>query len=162
MAVFEAKVGRHPNLEVIVMVRRAEPIDINVAKGKSHRGKAEIEARREAEAALTFKDDDLDPPKWLKVKAKRIYIERAELLKALNTETFKMFTNADVPALAVYADAYARYQTEPDPRIRKQLFDIFSKIGCEFGFMPQSRAKLAIPKKPKKKKSKFEKEFGNV
>ena len=138
------------------MVRKAEPINILAAKGKSHKTKAEIKARQEAEAALVFKTDKIEPPKWLKAAAKREFIALAAELCEL-----RLMTNADVNMLAMGVDACVRYPKEHDPKIKKQLFDQWTKVAAEFGFTPSARAKIAMPRKEKPEPTAFEKRFGD-
>ena len=86
------------------MARKATPINVLDLKGKKHLTTAEIEARKEAEAAIASGTDKVKPPSWLSKAAKKEFRRQAKnLLEA------KLITNSDVDLLAAYSDAYADY-----------------------------------------------------
>lgn len=78
------------------MSRRREPVDLILAKGRTHLTKADIERRRARELKVPF--DQVEPPDYLKgEKQRREFTEIADKLKAIG-----IFTELDVDCLARY------------------------------------------------------------
>lgn len=85
------------------MARPKEPIDLKIAKGKSHLTKAEIAAERAAEVAPAT--DEITAPKFLtSVQRKRFDQLSRQLLK------IKIMGETDVEALARYIQAQTQYE----------------------------------------------------
>lgn len=151
--------------------RKAMPIELLLINGNKNKlTKEEIEARRKAEAAIKPNANAVRPPSWLNATAKREFKKLASEL--LQTE---LITNVDVNQLAMYCSAMARYiemqkgieneetgEIEIDEKKLDILFKQLKAMAAEFGFTPSSRAKLAMPKEPEKKKTKEEELFGDV
>ncbi len=85
------------------MARPKEPIDLKIAKGKSHLTKAEIAAERAAEVAPAT--DEITAPRFL-TAAQRKHFDRlaGQLLK------IKILGETDVEALARYVQAQTQYE----------------------------------------------------
>lgn len=154
------------------MGKRAMPIDLHLIKGNSNRlTKEQIEQRKEAEERIKPKADNINPPSWLKDKAKTEFNRLTKELSQID-----LVTNVDIDALALYCDAYVDYiecsdiiskeglmiehtnkagaeNIVPHPLMtkKKQLFDQMKSLANEFGLTPGARAKIAIPKKEEKK-----------
>ncbi|QBS37117.1 phage terminase small subunit P27 family [Thermaerobacter sp. FW80] len=138
------------------MGRRPRPIELHVLSGRHKRSKREIEARKQAEAALRPAADDLTPPEWLDEAARTVF-ER--VVKAFEAAGVQVLSNADVGVLAVYADATARYAEaarivqeqglvlggKPHPAVR--VAELYARIAHQaagrLGLDPASRAALA-------------------
>ena len=168
---------------LIVMTRKAMPIDLHLVSGnRSRKTKLEIEQRKKAEEAIRPQADKIGPPKWLGRDAKK---EFKRLVSEL--QQVKLVTNVDVYAIARWADAYIDYNKctaiiaseglmveytnkaaetnrVPHPLLakKKQLHEQMAKIESDFGMAPASRAKIAMPKKEEKEPTAFEKMFGEV
>jgi P27 family predicted phage terminase small subunit len=153
------------------MGRKAMPIDLLLIQGNKNKlTKKEIESRKEAEAKLKPKADNIRPPSWLSTLAKREFKKLAAELNAIG-----LMTNVDVNQLAVYCRAYARYielqagnedpetgEIVTDEKTLDTLYKQLKSMAIEFGFTPSSRAKLAMPKEEEKEKTPEEKMFGDV
>lgn len=86
------------------MGRNAQPIELILAKGKSHMGKDEIRERKERELKVPF--SDVKPPDYLGAKQKEKFNSIAEKLLAL-----KVMTELDEDCLARYILAQELYVT---------------------------------------------------
>jgi P27 family predicted phage terminase small subunit len=156
------------------MGRKAVPIDILLQRKKKNLTKAEIEARRAAEAKIKPSSNQVKPPSWLDAAAKKEFKKLANEL--LQTE---LITNVDVNQLAMYCSTLSRYielqkgQEVEDPETgditiefdEKKIDILFKQIkgmAAEFGFTPGSRAKIAIKPEKEKEKTAEEEMFGNV
>lgn len=161
--------------------RKAVPIDLLLQRKKKNLTKAEIDARRAAEAKIKPNNNQVKPPTWLSPGAKKEFKKLANEL--MQTE---LITNVDVNQLAVYCRAYDRFielqKGQPeftdsgDPLldddgnqvlyIDEKKIDILFKqlktMAAEFGFTPSSRAKIAMKPEPEKQKTAEEEMFGNV
>lgn len=85
------------------MARPKEPIDLKIAKGKSHLTKAEIAAERAAEVVPST--DEISAPAFLTaVQRKRFDQLARQLLK------IKIMGETDVEALARYIQAQTQYE----------------------------------------------------
>jgi P27 family predicted phage terminase small subunit len=165
------------------MPRKAMPIDIAIARGNKNRlTKKQIEERKEVEDTIKPRANKIDAPEWLDDIGTSEFNRVSELLSEI-----KLITEADITLLAAYADAYSEY-VECSNRIKKdgimidhvnttgkknkivhplstkkkQLFEQIKAVATELGMTPSSRAKIAIPKKEKKKPTEFDKMFGDV
>lgn len=140
---------------------KAQPIDLQLYEGnKNKRTKAEIEARRKAEASFKVASDNIKPPTWLDSLGKR---EFKKIVKEM--EELDLLTNLDVHFLSLYCDAYSNYVavakelketgmfldddgvTVPNKEMiirKKQFYEQMKSLGSEFGFSPSSRAKMAL------------------
>lgn len=140
------------------MAGKAKTIAMHLVDGnKSRLSKKQIEARKLAEERLNVGSDKVKAPTWLSSQAKAKFQDLSKQLKEAG-----IMTNLDVISLALYCDAYANYIIETDKKIKKTLFDQMAKVASDFGFSPTSRAKIAIPNKPKEEPSDFEKTFGDL
>lgn len=85
------------------MARPKEPIDLKIAKGKSHLTKAEIAAERAAEVVPAT--DDITAPRFLTATQRKHFDRLAgQLLK------IKILGETDVEALARYVQAQTQYE----------------------------------------------------
>lgn len=87
------------------MGRFKEPVNVLLAKGKTHLTKKEVEFRMKSELKVPFKD--IQAPDYLDEKQKREFMEYAGKLEALD-----IFTELDVDTLARYIlakDLYLSY-----------------------------------------------------
>lgn len=163
------------------MGRKALPIELLLVKGNKNLTKAEIDARRKAEAKIKPNADNIKPPSWLSAAGKREF--RKLVLELQQTE---LITNVDVNQLAAYCRIYERYielqkgtpsidedgqavlDDNGDPVIEyndKSIDNHLKQLkayASEFGLTPASRAKIAIPKPEEKEKTPEEIQFGNV
>lgn len=139
-------------------------------------GKEEKAARAKAEAALKLPRDDLRPPEYLSERAKE------EFMRIVNeTERIGILDNLDLPFIAIYANAWDRYQLclakileEGEAPVTKTKYgdkqqlspylrasDIYKKdiLDCstKLGLACTDRLKLIVPKKEEKPVSKFDK-----
>lgn len=147
------------------MGRKALPAHLHLLEGsKSHRSNEELEKRKETEESLSFRDDAIKAPTWLRKDAKKYF---NKLIKEF--EGTSILKNVDMNALALYADALHDYitfteaiETEgvqiehtnkagetnrvPHPLLTKkvQAFQQMSKLMGEFGLTASARASLAI------------------
>lgn len=139
------------------MGRNAQPVDLIVAKGRSHMGRAEIERRREAEIKVPF--TDVHPPEYLRGEKERAeFTEIADKLQAIG-----IFTELDVDCLARYIVSkalYLRYtavltdkinrNADADEitkfqRLQSEAFKQCRSCGSDLGLSITSRCKLQIP-----------------
>lgn len=165
------------------MPRRAQPINLIVNNGKSHKTKAEIKARQDAE--IKPNTDKVEPPEWLTESAKNEFVHLVEELKAVD-----LATNLDVNALAIYCDTLEQYKNameivreqgtlvkytnkaketntieNPAVKTANKCALLMHKIANDFGFTPGSRAKLAIKATEPKQddaKAQFENRFKGI
>lgn len=140
------------------MPRRKEPIDLLIAKGKSHLTESEIEERREKELKVPF--DDIEVPECLTdVKQRAEFLDLAEKMKVINI--YKEF-DADVLARFVMSKAlYWRYSKQLEKLLKAREVDLTETGRCQtqqdkafkqvhaaataLGFTPTSRCKIEIP-----------------
>jgi P27 family predicted phage terminase small subunit len=164
------------------MARNKEPVDLILAKGKSHHlTKKVIEERRESEVKAA--KDNIKPPSYLnrsqKTKFKKIAKELIEL---------DIMSNLDCDALARYIIALDIYISlsrklqendlnslqEIDIKNEKKLAEAVEKLdevskiqdryfkqcrmaASDLGLTITSRCRLVVPKAPEPKKNKFDK-----
>lgn len=165
------------------MAHRARPIGAHLATGNpSGLTRAEIAARKKAEARAQAPADKVRPPSWLSAPAKREFKRAAALLVKLG-----LVTNLDVDLLALYANTLVSYRdvtkqieeqgrfvehtnkfgatnkvSHPGVTQQKQLGDQLRMLAGELGLTPSGRAKLAIPREEPKEQTAFEAMFGDV
>lgn len=163
------------------MPRQKQPINILEAKKKTHLTKEQIETRKKQEGRKHAPADRLRPPTWLSKEGKKEFrIMMRNLLAMQESASCEMVSNLDVPALALWADAYAEYQkinriveaegmtiaTEtskaqhPLLSRKKALFEQMDKIGRQFALSPAARIAITLPPakdddKPESKWAKF-------
>lgn len=160
------------------MGRKVVPIAVN----KKNLTKAEIEARRKAEAKLQPNKDKIKCPSWLDKVAKKEWRRVRKELEDLN-----LLTNVDITALAIYCDAYSKllqaneeietsgmfveYTNKagatnvienPAVKTANKYADLIRKMCGEFGLTPSARCKLTLPKQEEKKETPFDRMFGDV
>lgn len=161
------------------MARNKEPVDLILAKGKSHHlTKKVIEERRESEVKAA--KDNIKPPSYLnrsqKTKFKKIASELIEL---------DIMSNLDCDALARYLIALDIYISLSrklqendlegiDIKDEKKLAEAVEKLdevskiqdryfkqcrmaASDLGLTTTSRCRLVVPKAPEPKKNKFDK-----
>lgn len=139
------------------MARPREPIDLIVAKGKKHISQAEIEARRDQEIQVPFKD--IKPPKYLNTKQKKTFKDLASKLLAI-----RIYTELDADALARYIiaqDLYLSYTEAVNELIEKGNLVLLKEIqnmqdkafrqaqtsARDLGLTISSRCRLEVPVK---------------
>lgn len=137
------------------MGRPKEPIEILVAKGKSHLTKAQIEERREQEIKVPFKN--VKAPSYLDAKQKKKFKEIADKLLDLG-----VMTELDIDCLAHYVLSHSLYlaytrqienlANEDELKALKDYQLMQDKafkqcLACarELGLTVTARAKLIIP-----------------
>ena len=140
------------------MPRNKQPIDLLVAKGKSHMGKAEIEERKARELQVPF--TDVHPPEYMSEKQKEEFMRIADMLLALN-----VFTELDEDCLARYVLEHELYLAQHnevrkarrsgDSAKLKEAEIMYDKtvrrirgLASDLGLTPTSRCKLTIPPPP--------------
>lgn len=153
------------------MARPREPIELIMAKGKAHKTKAEIEARRKAE--LRAESDRISPPAFLRTKAEK---EKFAFI-AGELERIGIMSNLDCDVLGRYIRAqrdwerYSRLVDKTQTRLAKAMSgeddeklilcsDLLSKYeglrtkaftqaqtcAASLGLTISSRCRLVIPK----------------
>lgn len=138
------------------MGRNAQPVDLLVAKGRSHMGKEEIERRREAEVKVPW--TDVEPPEYLKgEKLRREFREIAEKLQPIG-----IFTELDADRLAQYVmsrSLYLQYtarlakiassgdssDVSRVQRLQNVAFQQCRACGNDLGLSITARCKLSVP-----------------
>ena len=140
------------------MPRTKQPIDLLVAKGKSHMGKAEIEDRKARELHVPF--TDVHAPEYMSEKQKQEFTRIADMLLALN-----VFTELDEDCLARYVLEHELYLAQHnevrkarrsgDSQRLKEAEIMYDKtvrrirgLASDLGLTPTSRCKLTIPPPP--------------
>lgn len=159
------------------MGRRARPVELLVLKGRKHLTKAEIQGRRQAEAALRPASAKLKPPEWLDKAARKEWRRVVKLLEGTG-----LLTDADVNTLAAYCDAAARYaeaaervareglvltNSKGDPIqnpaviVAERYLRIMARAATALGLDPTSRAALARAKAQQERaRDPFDEMFG--
>ena len=140
------------------MPRTKQPIDLLVAKGKSHMGKAEIEERKARELHVPF--TDVHAPEYMSEKQQQEFNRIADMLLALN-----VFTELDEDCLARYVLEHELYLAQHN-EVRKArrsgdsqrlkeaeiMYDNTVRrirgLASDLGLTPTSRCKLTIPPPP--------------
>lgn len=137
------------------MSRQREPIDLLIAKDKSHLTKEQIEQRRAQELHVPFKN--VKAPAYLSKKQKAKFMKIAEKLLALG-----IMTELDVDCLAMYVlshDLYLSYTKTMAQLAEKndiaglktvqgmqdKAFRQAQMSARELGLTITARAKLVIP-----------------
>lgn len=140
------------------MSRQREPIDLLIAKDKSHLTKEQIEQRRAQELHVPFRD--VKAPAYLSKKQKAKFMQIAEKLLALG-----IMTELDVDCLAMYVlshDLYLSYTKTMAQLAEKndiaglktvqgmqdKAFRQAQMSARELGLTITARAKLVIPTFP--------------
>lgn len=133
---------------------------------EAHISNEEKEARKEAEEKLKAPNDKLKPPKFLDENAKKEW--KRIVGDLINLE---IIANIDMATLAMYCDAYSRYQdatlhiiehgttvehtnttgkvnevVSPHVQIQRQYSDLIRKCASDLGLTISSRLKLVAPK----------------
>lgn len=147
------------------MARPREPIDLIVAKNKSHRTKEEIEERKNSE--IRAPNDKIEAPDFLSDKEKEEFYKIANQLSELG-----IMSNLDNDILARYIRARTEYiritkelsaisfsnsncdEKSEDiycydkvQKIQTRLFKQCNECARELGLTISSRCKLVVPKK---------------
>ena len=149
---------------------RGQPIELILAKGKSHKSKAEIKERMENQ--IKAPSDKIVPPKYLDAKQKREFKKIAKELIDLD-----IMSNLDCDALARYIislDVYLKITAEVQSSslddldkfkeltiLQDRYFKQCRMAASDLGLTITSRCRLVIPKPPEPKKNKFDK-FGGT
>lgn len=151
---------------------RGQPIELILAKGKSHKSKAEIKERMNSQVKAP--SDKIVPPDFLDTKQKEQFKEIARELTDLD-----IMSNLDCNALAMYIKAFDLYVKIAEKLEVTQLDDLeqFKKLtilhdkyakqcrmlASDLGLTISSRCRLVIPKAPEPiKKNKFSEKFGGT
>ena len=153
------------------MARPREPIELIMAKGRAHKTKAEIEARRTAE--LRAESDRISPPAFLRTKAekekfafiagelKRIGImsnldcdvlgryiraqrdweKYSKLVDRMQTKLSKAMSGEDDEKLILCSDLLSKYEG-----LRTKAFSQAQTCAASLGLTISSRCRLVIPK----------------
>lgn len=146
-----------------------QPIELIIAKGAKHLGKAEIE-RRKAEEVGSL-DGEIEPPAYLTKEQKKNFMDLAGQLQQLG-----IFGTTDIQELARYVQAHTMYvmcvrqmrkkEVRNDPEIfgewlkhMDRFFNQCEKSAAALGLTISSRCRLVVPAKdkPEEKSNKFEK-----
>ena len=137
-------------------------------KGRKHRTRAEIQARKAAADALSrAKAVTLKPPVWLNAKAKTIWNRKVKEIAGLNSPDTLLDT-LDGDVLAVYCDNLASYsdlarkngKTTLEEHKIKQTYTLRIIGAAErLGFTPASRARLIKKTAEDPEQDQFGKEF---
>ena len=147
---------------------RGQPIELILAKGKSHKSKAEIKERINNQIKAPV--DNIVPPKFLNKKQKELFNEISKELIDLD-----IMSNLDCNALAMYIKSLDMYTKVTKELEKTSLEDIsqfkeltilhekYAKecrmLASDLGLTISSRCKLVVPKPVEVKKNKFDK-FG--
>lgn len=151
------------------MARNKEPVDLILAKGKSHHlTKKLIEERKNSE--IKAPADKVEPPAFLNARQKKEFKNIAKELTDLD-----IISNLDCNALGMYIKALDLYIkiTKRVEKIRLDDLEAFKEfailqdkyakqcrmLASDLGLTITSRCRLVIPKAPEPKKNKFDK-FG--
>ena len=146
-----------------------QPIELIIAKGAKHLGKAEIE-RRKAEEVGSL-DGEIEPPAYLTKEQKKNFMDLAGQLQQLG-----IFGTTDIQELARYVQAHTMYvmcvrqmrkkEVRNDPEIfgewlkhMDRFFNQCENSAAALGLTISSRCRLVVPAKdkPEEKSNKFEK-----
>lgn len=144
--------------------RKAKPVSVLIAEGKTNLTKEEIEARKQAEESLKPASDNIRCPTWLDKIGKRTWRAIVKELKEID-----LMTNVDIYSLALACDAYSKYieatkaideqgltieytnaggntntVANPNIAIAHKYGQQFKSYLSEFGLSPASRARLAL------------------
>ena len=147
---------------------RGQPIELILAKGKSHKSKAEIKERMNNQ--IKAPANNIVPPKFLNTKQKKQFKEIAKELIDLD-----IMSNLDCNALGMYIKSLDMYIKITDELENTPIDDIsqfkeltilhekYAKecrmLASDLGLTISSRCKLVVPKAPEVKRNKFDK-FG--
>lgn len=151
------------------MARNKEPVDLILAKGKSHHlTKKVIEERKNSE--IKAPADKVEPPAFLNARQKKEFNNIAKELIDLD-----IISNLDCNALGMYIKAFDLYIkiTKRIEKIKLDDLEAFKEfailqdkyakqcrmLASDLGLTITSRCRLVIPKAPEPKKNKFDK-FG--
>ena len=153
------------------MGRRKEPVDLIIAKGKSHHiSQKEYEKRKKEE--LTVETKKITPPIFLSTNQKKEFNKLAKRLLEL-----KVLTDLDVGCLTGLVVAKANYEEYTEQlsetmkesptdyeaigevfNLQDKAFKQFIVAARELGLTPTARCKIILPPEPEKPKvNKFEK-----
>ncbi len=139
-------------------------MQIGKKNGGKHWTEAEVAARQEAAEKLKReKAAALKPPGWLSKPALAVWHEKIKQVAGLKSAN-ELLDVLDTELLAVYCDAYVRYQdtariTKKSPDDIKELqawSRILNAYAEKLGFTPSARARLV-----KKIADKKEDQFGS-
>lgn len=149
------------------MARPKQPIELILAKGKSHLSKREVEERQQTQ--VKAKCDNVKAPDFL---PKDLVPEFDDISKQLME--LEIFSNLDVDTLARYLIAKKLYEKYTDLLLTDAEFndkivnaqDKYFKqcrlSASDLGLNISSRCRLVIPKKENKKKDSRDERFGDV
>lgn len=149
------------------MARPKEPADLIAAKGKSHLGKAEMEARRAAEVPVTT--EEIEPPEYLTPNQKKHFNKLARQLQRV-----KILSDTDIETLARYVSAQELYvdatkkaraalkksddldELERLTKLQDRYCKQAANLARDLGLTILSRAKIQVPvKEEEQKKNRF-------
>lgn len=149
------------------MGRQKEPVDLLIAKGKSHLTKAEIEAQRAAEVKTTT--DEIEPPEYLTPNQKKHFDKLARQLQRV-----KILSDTDIETLARYVSAQELYvdatkkaraalkksndldELERLTKLQDRYCKQAANLARDLGLTILSRAKIQVPvKEEEQKKNRF-------
>lgn len=138
------------------MPQNSQSARLQVLQGNPHkRNVTKLKKQAEKEEKLKMKTDKLtNPPSWLDKEGKKAFAFIVEELKEV-----ELIGNADLFALAIYADSYSQYlkyrrivkakgnwvDGKPNPYITKMenAAKQVRGFGSDLGLSPQSRIRLA-------------------
>jgi P27 family predicted phage terminase small subunit len=168
------------------------PLNVMISTKKPHRSNKELEDRKKNEEELQTSNDKVNPPTWLDTNAKKEFkkivkeLKKVKLATNLDINSLAVYADSvvkyyefekEVDRLKKLLDeAYdiedinerIKSQTQINKMIinfstkKLSLSDNIRKYSVEFGLTPQSRARLAIPRKKEESKSEEEEMFVNV
>lgn len=136
--------------------RPRQPVDLLIAKGKSHMGQKEIEERREQEVKVPF--DQIETPEYLTGASKKEFEKYAYMLKEIG-----IFTELDVECLVRYVMSQALYMQYTNKLLKlvkngtvqelkgiqslqDRAFRQAQSAASSLGLTISSRCKLTVPK----------------
>lgn len=149
------------------MARPREPVDLIKAKGKSHLGEAELEARKAAEVPVTT--EEIEPPEYLTPNQKKHFNKLARQLQRV-----KILSDTDIDTLARYVSAQELYvdatkkaraalkksndlvELERLTKLQDRYCKQAANLARDLGLTILSRAKIQVPvKEEEQKKNRF-------
>jgi len=138
------------------MPRTAKSSLLHVLEGNPNNvTKKELHKRQKNEAKLALPADNIVPPTWLSISAKKDFNKIVEMMSKTT-----LLTNGDVNTLALYCDTLDDYKSysrkirqkgmfmkgkvNPFIREKRNAGQMLDKLANELGMTPGSRASLAI------------------
>ncbi len=152
--------------------RAAQPIDLILAKGKSHVTKAEIEERKSRELKIDL--TDVKPPSYLTAKQKKDFNVIAEkllhvgIISELDEDTLARYLVAQdqyLETLKLYKKMMRDCPEDIDTLDKiSRMQDRYAKqcrtLSTDLGMTITSRVKLVVPTVEQPKENKFMAKFG--